>query len=61
MEDLIKDLQGQLEINAFNYNEALLKVKAGEANYHPLTLQAWEDRIQALAEAIGILTKHLNK
>ena len=61
MEDLIKDLQGQLEINAANYNEALSKIKAGEANYHPANLQMWEDRIEAIAEAIGILTKHLNK
>lgn len=61
MEELIKDLKSQLEINAFNYNEALMKIKAGEANYHPANLQLWEERIEALAEAIGILTKHLNK
>lgn len=61
MKEIIKDLQGQLEYNAFEYQQTVMKIEAGESNLHPANLQLWEERIEALAEAIGILTKHLNK
>lgn len=61
MEEIIKDLQRQLEWNTFTYNTEMSKVKAGEANYHPQTIQNWEERIDALAEAIGLLTKYNEK
>ena len=61
MKDLIDELKTRLEIESRNYLIETAKVEAGEANYHPQNLINWEERIEAIAEAIGILTKHLNK
>ena len=61
MKELIEELQTRLEIESRNYILEVAKLNAGENSFHPSIFPKWEERIEALAEAIGILTKHLNK